>query len=492
MASLKSSADCRASQNEHFDCTEHGLHPADPLAALGLYGLRRQAAVILAALVTEEPLLLIGPHGTAKTLLLTRVAAALGLACRHYNASLLNFDDLVGFPLPDGEKGLRYVTTPAAIGGAGAVSFAEISRWRPDIQNKLFPSIHERRAQGLPIEGLVYRWAAMNPPSDADREDLDYRGSEPLDPALADRFTHIVALQGWERYSEAERMSVISARDDRPPGGATDALPTLLRQIRGALELTENSIGEDIARYVSILVGMTNAAGIAFSPRRGGMLYRAILATHAASLCLGPDAQASDSAFLALLNALPQRAQGIEISEAKLLAAHREAWRLAGVRPDDPLKLILTTSDPIARLSLAIAAPGLPRGEFSSVVADVLAQLGLGAREAAVVHLMETGAVGRLNAAVAEQAGVIYRDVAKPAPFSESIHSSEPRYRAWQRLKNLLSKLDPARPRDHLRANAMAALFSSRQITTEAQADTAFAAFAATDRRLQGGRANAA
>ena len=54
--------------------------PADPLAALGLHGLSRPAPVILGALVTGEPLLLIGPHGTAKTLLLTRVAADLAVA----------------------------------------------------------------------------------------------------------------------------------------------------------------------------------------------------------------------------------------------------------------------------------------------------------------------------------------------------------------------------------------------------------------------------
>ena len=148
------------SSAEHTAGTQNVL--ADPLAGLGLYGLSRIAPVILGALVTAEPLLLIGPHGTAKTLMLTRIAATLGLSCRHYNASLLNFDDLVGFPLPDGEKGLRYVTTPSAIWGAGAVIFDEISRCRPDIQNKLFPIIHERKAQGLPIEGLVYRLSLIH------------------------------------------------------------------------------------------------------------------------------------------------------------------------------------------------------------------------------------------------------------------------------------------------------------------------------------------
>ena len=110
-----------------------------PFKRLGLHGLEGIAPILVAALATEEPLLLIGPHGTAKSLLLTRVAAALGLDFRHYNASLLNFDDLVGFPLPGKDGRLEYVRTPAAVWGAGAVIFDEISRCRPEIQNKLFP-----------------------------------------------------------------------------------------------------------------------------------------------------------------------------------------------------------------------------------------------------------------------------------------------------------------------------------------------------------------
>ena len=60
------------------------------LERLGLVGLASIEAPLLAALVTQNPLLLIGVHGTAKSLLLTRVASALGLQFRHYNASLLN------------------------------------------------------------------------------------------------------------------------------------------------------------------------------------------------------------------------------------------------------------------------------------------------------------------------------------------------------------------------------------------------------------------
>ena len=60
-------------------------HPAAPkrvldvFARLGVHGLGRIAPLLLAALAVDEPLLLIGPHGTGKTLLLTRITEALGL-----------------------------------------------------------------------------------------------------------------------------------------------------------------------------------------------------------------------------------------------------------------------------------------------------------------------------------------------------------------------------------------------------------------------------
>src|SRR5438552_4173586 len=43
---------------------------------LGIHGWSRLDPVLLAALATEAPLLLVGPHGTAKTLLVERLAGA--------------------------------------------------------------------------------------------------------------------------------------------------------------------------------------------------------------------------------------------------------------------------------------------------------------------------------------------------------------------------------------------------------------------------------
>ena len=80
----------------------------DRFAAIGAYGFRKVQVALLAALVTEDPLLLIGRAGTGKTYLLNSISEALGLEHRHYNASLIAFDDLVGFPWPDdAREGIR-------------------------------------------------------------------------------------------------------------------------------------------------------------------------------------------------------------------------------------------------------------------------------------------------------------------------------------------------------------------------------------------------
>ena len=168
------------------------------LARLGVFGFDAVEPVILAALVTEDPLLLIGPSGTGKTYLLNSLSEALGLEHRHYNASLISFDDLVGFPYPEPDgTGVRFLETPATVWGAESVLIDEISRCKPEHQNRLFSLVHERRVQGIALPQLRWRWAAMNPCSADQSSVQDYAGSEPLDPALADRFALFVDAADW-------------------------------------------------------------------------------------------------------------------------------------------------------------------------------------------------------------------------------------------------------------------------------------------------------
>src|SRR3546814_9329533 len=107
------------------------------------------------------------------------------------------------------------------------------------------------------------------------------------------------------------------------------------------------------------------------------------------------------------------------------------------------------------------------------------------ADRASIGYLFETGAVGRINAAIAGQAATVYRDLATPPNFSETVHASHVRYQTWSRVKDLLSRLDPAQPRAHLRANALAAAFSRKELVTPADAEEAFSAFEVTENQLR-------
>ena len=454
------------------------------LERLGLVGFSSLEAPLLAALVTSSPLLLIGPHGTAKSLLLTRVATALGLEFRHYNASLLNFDDLVGFPLPGKDGKLQYIQTPASIWGAGAVIFDEISRCRPDIQNKLFPIIHERRVQGFLLEDLRYRWAAMNPPSTDDDEN-GYAGSEPLDAALADRFAFVVDMPHWDQFTPAEQLAVIQAQD-RPIAPEDAAyLVSLIERTKQVLSTIETDFLDGIALYVQTVLALLAQGAITLSPRRANHLYRNVLAVNAAAMALDLNTDPSDATLLALRTSLPQKAQGMVVNEVKLLAAHKEAMRCIKLKANDPIRAILCASSPLVRLQLAVKANKLAKAEFSRITADSLALLPHGAREAAIVHLFETGAVGRLNAAIAAQAGETYRDIASAPVFSQTLHAGNSRYATWGRVKDLLSKLNPNDPRAHLHANALAGLFAKSKLQTPQDAECAFTAFADTDQALR-------
>ncbi|MBL7109805.1 MAG: hypothetical protein ISS11_06135, partial [Candidatus Marinimicrobia bacterium] len=53
--------------------------------SLGIHGLSNYDAPILAALATNSTALLIGPHGSAKTMLVEKLTEILDEPFRHYN-----------------------------------------------------------------------------------------------------------------------------------------------------------------------------------------------------------------------------------------------------------------------------------------------------------------------------------------------------------------------------------------------------------------------
>ncbi len=459
------------------------------LEGLGIIGLEAIEPVILAALITEEPLLLIGTHGTGKSYLLNRVSHALGLESRHYNASLLNYDDLVGYPLPNSQGQLDYVQTPASIWGAQAVFLDEISRCRPDLQNKLFPIIHERRVQGLKLDRLVYRWSAMNPPLRDDEEDDPqerYHGSEPLDPALADRFAFVIEMPGWDQFTTEQQEQIILRADSDPRDEAGLQLRSLLTSCHSVLDRVRDELSVQVAGYVRIVAAMLAQAGLRLSPRRTAILLRNILAVHAVRLLRFGSGDLNESAWLTVTHSLPHRATELRVDPIKVLSAHREAWSLAKLDQHDPLRIVLLEPDPLRKALQAMQISSISAPDFSTIIADSLASLPNGARHALAAELFESGAAGRLVAAVADECGELYGLLVKPQGVKEQVPARSVRHRVWQSIEQKLAAAPVGDSDTPMLTNLLVALFVSEELSTETDVDTVESAWRSTRDQAKG------
>ena len=285
---------------------------------IGVYGYDQVEPILLAALLSEDPLLLIGRHGTGKTFLLNSLSEALALQHRHYNASLVSFDDLVGFPYPAADGlSIRFIETPATVWGAESVLVDELNRCKPEHQNRFFSLVHERRVQGMPLTKLRYRWAAMNPAG----EENGYLGAEPLDPALADRFAFIVTVADWNDLTDEEKAAVTDPRGD----GAISRDGGRLRQFLGERLVRFNALLQNppahLLAYASTVSTTLGQAGLRLSPRRTRQLARNLLAASCVS-----DLPQERLFRLVLRASVPQVATGEAAPRETIDAAHRVAW----------------------------------------------------------------------------------------------------------------------------------------------------------------------
>ncbi len=350
--------------------------PPHPLQDLGFFGLDHLEPAVVAALADTQPMLLIGQPGCAKSELLNRIAAALGLRHRHYNASMVSFDDLFGYPVPAADRsGLVQLRMPDDIWDAQAVFFDEISRCRPELQNKFFSVIHERKVNGRPLGDLVYRWSAMNPPPgpDDDPGDAVCGGSLPLDYALADRFAWVLSLPSFDDLDHGTRLRILAAPQGAPIDGR--GLQRLLEDTRLHHAALAATVIAKAQSWVNALTAPMHAAGWSLSGRRAVMLVRCagwMVASHRA---LGLDANLQECLWATLRFCVPYPAAGKAVDHARLHAVHRAAWRDVELPPSPLARQIRDTADPVQRVALALRAgpQALDKVATSELVTDALA-----------------------------------------------------------------------------------------------------------------------
>jgi MoxR-like ATPase len=322
------------------------IYREQTLPLLGVEGWRHIEPCIVAALVTEAPILLIGKHGTAKSLLLERLAETLNLQFRHYNASTINFDDLVGFPVPENDH-IKYLRTPLDAWDAEVLFIDEVSRCRIDMQNRLFSIVHEKKMQGQSLDNLKYRWSAMNPPPLPDHEsDHDYIGAEPLDPAFADRYPWVIMIP--DTVSHQEQRRIIRGTEYQPEK-ARKILLKRIQATKGKLEWIQHHYGDLIASYIIAIDAALKHSELQLSLRRQRYIYENIVSLYATYE--KPDIH--EVCWLALRNSIPHRAY-TKVTDEKLLLAHRSALKLVEKEWTETQRKLFFTSDPIERMIIAM------------------------------------------------------------------------------------------------------------------------------------------
>ena len=300
---------------------------------LGVYGFEQLEPVIIAALVSEDPILLIGKAGTGKTFLLNSISEAMGLEHRHYNASLISFDDLIGFPYPSSDgRSIEFLPTPATIWEAESVLVDELSRCRAETQNKFFSIIHEKKIQGLQLHKLQYRWAAMNPFNfDGGESDEQYEGSQPLDQALADRFAFIIEVPDWPELTKKEQEAIIYPAGEAAISNDEGNLRNFVDKVKP--EFIKNIIHPlpEVVTYTRLATTLLNEAEFRMSPRRARLLSRNITALSCVAKELGNHLLEDDRKSLyklALRWSLPHRAWKNSVPDHIIDSVHSETIRL--------------------------------------------------------------------------------------------------------------------------------------------------------------------
>ncbi len=237
-----------------------------------LYGLERQARLIVAALVAGGHVLLEGVPGVAKTALARAVARSLRLEFRRvqFTPDLLP-SDIIGTVVYDQRSGEFRVRRGPVF--TNILLADEINRASPRTQSALLEAMQERQ---VTIEGRSYRLpepfmviATQNP--------VEMEGTFPLPEAQLDRFLARIVIPLPDRRGVREILRVAER------GGGLEAVDSL-EPVAGPGEVEEARreaaavrVDDELLDYIAALVEESHrlpGVRLGASPRAGVALLR--------------------------------------------------------------------------------------------------------------------------------------------------------------------------------------------------------------------------
>lgn len=182
---------------------------------LKIYGLSEaNENAILACVLQGEPVLMIGPPGTAKSELGLVIGAALKEYARSkdkkfdftiYSAPHLTYEELIGYPDINAMKAspprISFIHGSSTIWGKQLVVLDEINRTTEERQSNLLEILRSRSINSVPT-GTVNIISTMNPYGDV--------GTSKLGDALVDRHAIYVRAAPFSDLNEGDKRAIIA------------------------------------------------------------------------------------------------------------------------------------------------------------------------------------------------------------------------------------------------------------------------------------------
>ena len=278
---------------------------------------------VLASLLTGEPVLFVGPPGTAKTEIIYMIGSSFKELSKRkypnnpekwfnfnvYDTSKINFEDLIGWPNPNAlkEGKINFIESPTTIWNKDLIGLDELNRCAEDRQANLFEVIRNRTCMGSPTN-VKFIFSAINPYGDA--------GTNNLSSAIVDRHMFFLHFAGFDKMNSDLRKKVIervgtfdsvglrhwgsnkskfatsTKTGDKINNVLADQgerLQELIQEAADAYPIIQEQIGKPVTSLIDTLISRLatekdpkNTPSI--SGRRAGMMARAIIAYRAIQL----------------------------------------------------------------------------------------------------------------------------------------------------------------------------------------------------------------
>ena len=213
----------------------------------------------------------------------------------------------------------------------------------------------------------------MNPCTTDQSSGEDYLGSEPLDPALADRFALFVDVGDWDALTEAERQGVADPTGEGKTANDGGRLRTEVAQWQATFAAQLDQCPGSIVDYACAVTTALHAGDIRISPRRTRLLARRLLAAtivRASARCVSSrDAMPVPKRAE---RSLPQRAGARSPTPTRSPPRTALAWDATMLQGRD--RGCTTFTAAAARPQGPVAARGLPgRRHRHAAIAQLLA-----------------------------------------------------------------------------------------------------------------------